>query len=358
MLEDAQPDAFAHLRERVLYIDQMDNPIGLLEGLFQALERHIPSVDRGRASLTLSASPGFTANVRRLEWRRPRRYEIVLSLGFVGMLRDALEFWLVRMVVVSPEGELRQGLPMTVEQSTTIMARNIRTFFARNSWGPSEFDIVRINRAIDEVHVPLSQRRSSIGEFHEQQAFLFVLAHELAHLVFRHPGTSAKNRRDSWNRELACDRWAIDLVLSDVGNPGKFLGQAEAARQLWIVGLLAAVGLVSAVQKLLDDAKLALTHKVDDDYPPPMERFLALKKHLLSKGVAESTFSTRTTYCAEPEPFIEIVLSSFNVINWNAISPRGDAEMEELKSARDTGRLRLVEACLAYSIQQWMPPFE
>ena len=237
-----QPDAMEHLRERVLYVGKTEYIEEAISANFDATRSYLNRTERKRSLLTVSPSTFFTAKSTLLRYW-PRKYEVHISRGFIGALRDSLELWSARTAIWSQSGLPLQGQPIPEKESTAILAKNIATYFHSDTWNVSEFDVVRLKRILEEIYIPLSQRRSSSAEFLEQQAIRFVIAHELGHMRFGHPERDAKSRDDFQTREFGCDRWALDLMLDRMAEARRFycLDDPDAHRQLWIVKLIAAI---------------------------------------------------------------------------------------------------------------------
>jgi hypothetical protein len=142
----------------------------------------------------------------------------------------------------------------------------------------------------------------------------------------------------------------MDLILDKVGDHRKFLllDNAVAMRQTWIVGTIAAIGLVFVVQEIMALAATALEVNWAEKYPSALQRFHMIKSHCVVKGMPITTFTERTTHSPAPEPFIEQVLYSFRDISWSNVVSKSKVETDVIKEKCQNYRLLLLEACLAH----------
>src|ERR1700751_522087 len=99
----------------------------------------------------------------------------------------------------------------------------------------SQFNFVRKDRIGREMFIPIAQRLSDTLEFLTLQAVLFVLAHEVGHIMLGHtdrPRPSTQEAR--WEEETQADLSAAARVIALMPDLElNFGNDAPARRRLW-----------------------------------------------------------------------------------------------------------------------------
>jgi tetratricopeptide (TPR) repeat protein len=322
---DLASDALEYVISEQWGLNLLTNPLGYVKQVLKDLRAGVPMA-LPRISLTLmpAAAPVKAISRSARRWFRSRpEYRIELSRNLLSLLHDVAELYGTRMVIVSRQGQLLETVETSAGQvADTLGKKIVGHFHSERRWPATKFDHIRAERIGREMRMPDSQRRGGTIHLLLQQMALFIIAHEVGHVMLGHCDRTElpEDAAGRMEEEGEADAWAAFAVFSVFD--GWVKRSAMGAEQLsyGTVAILTAVALLFGVHEAIAKAAAMLNRPWDPNYPSAMERYERFKIGCITEvGVPANAFTDRVSHLTAPDPYATWFPTIADQIDWRKV---------------------------------------
>ncbi len=217
-------------------------------------------------------------------------YEVTVHRGLLSLMTDAIHILMARTRIVSATGDTLVPEDLSEAEASDILRELIRSYVTHGSWHSSPA-IMRVWEAgLKRRQEPAGRHRKDPLLFVMHMAY-FVMAHELAHIMYGHcdeppPG----DRAQAWANELHADEAAASIharyiVRNTIGGRQDL---TDSERQVYIVTRatsLVAVTILFELFSAIGRAARAMGLDWEKTHPPADLRYERFRDMQVSKGL-------------------------------------------------------------------------
>ena len=233
-------------------------------------------------------------------WFGNKTFDIVVTQGLYNFLFQLSRIYHFTGIVQTVNGRIVELPTVTYGRALSLSAKAVFDYVMLKQGSVSvDFPwLLELQRAVDAKQ-PVIRRNYTFGMSYQQSMTLFILAHEIGHIIKKHRDRPvARTSQELWDREYEADEVAVDLYArwvkgremstADPNNSAEFL---RARQRHWKSGAMGGAAFAFAAWDLAESFAKELNQNWSQSHPPSSDRYQRFKASApLAFGVESEFF--------------------------------------------------------------------